>query len=85
MRCCLSEVDPHRHRADLCAAVLRQRIPAIVAGGGFGALALLVVSALVIGGIYPAIVQQFQVKPSELTKRKRRFATTSTPPAAPTR
>ena len=32
-----SEVDPHRHRADLCAAVLRQRIPAIVAGGGFGA------------------------------------------------
>ncbi len=34
------------------------------------ALALLVVSALVIGGIYPAIVQQFQVKPSELTKEE---------------
>lgn len=31
-------------------------------------LALLVVSALVIGGIYPAIVQQFQVKPSEVAK-----------------
>ncbi len=36
-----------------------------VAAAGLG---LLVVSALVIGGIYPAIVQQFQVKPSELTK-----------------
>ncbi|MGB2737215.1 MAG: UPF0182 family protein, partial [Candidatus Nanopelagicales bacterium] len=36
-----------------------------VAGAGLG---LLVVSALVIGGIYPAIVQQFQVRPSELTK-----------------
>lgn len=36
-----------------------------IALSGFG---LLVVSALVIGGIYPAIVQQFQVKPSELTK-----------------
>lgn len=34
------------------------------------ALALLVVSALLIGGIYPAIVQQFQVKPSELTKEE---------------
>ncbi|MFT6563416.1 MAG: uncharacterized membrane protein (UPF0182 family) [Actinomycetes bacterium] len=38
-----------------------------VAGAGLG---LLVVSALVIGGIYPAIVQQFQVKPSELTKEE---------------
>ncbi len=31
---------------------------------------LLVVSALVIGGIYPAIVQQFQVKPSELVREQ---------------
>ncbi len=38
-----------------------------VAGAGLG---LLIVSALVIGGIYPAIVQQFQVKPSELTKEE---------------
>jgi uncharacterized membrane protein (UPF0182 family) len=34
-------------------------------GGG-----LLAVSALVIGGIYPAIVQQFQVKPSELVREQ---------------
>ncbi len=34
-------------------------------GGG-----LLVVSALVIGGIYPAIVQQFQVRPSELVREQ---------------
>ena len=34
-------------------------------GGG-----LLVVSALIIGGIYPAIVQQFQVKPSELVREQ---------------
>ena len=34
-------------------------------GGG-----LLVVSALVIGGIYPAVIQQFQVKPSELVKEQ---------------
>ncbi|MFI0432801.1 MAG: UPF0182 family protein [Candidatus Nanopelagicales bacterium] len=31
-------------------------------------LALMVLSALVIGGIYPAVVQQFQVKPSELVR-----------------
>ncbi len=31
---------------------------------------LLAVSALVIGGIYPAIVQQFQVKPSELVREQ---------------
>ena len=30
-----------------------------------GALALLVLAAVVVGGIYPAIVQQFQVKPDE--------------------
>lgn len=37
-------------------------------------LALLVVSALVIGGIYPAIVQQFQVKPSEVAKEEQSIA-----------
>ena len=31
---------------------------------------LLAISALVIGGIYPAIVQQFQVKPSELVREQ---------------
>ncbi len=31
---------------------------------------LLAVSALVIGGIYPALVQQFQVKPSELVREQ---------------
>ncbi|MGB8021452.1 MAG: UPF0182 family protein [Candidatus Nanopelagicales bacterium] len=39
------------------------RLPLL--GGG-----LLAVSALVIGGIYPAIVQQFQVKPSELVREQ---------------
>jgi len=34
------------------------------------ALALLVVSAILIGGIYPAIVQQFQVAPSVLVKEE---------------
>ena len=34
-------------------------------GGG-----LLLVSALVVGGIYPAVIQQFQVKPSELVKEQ---------------
>jgi len=38
-----------------------------VAGAGLG---LLVVSALVIGGVYPAIVQQFQVKPNEITREQ---------------
>jgi uncharacterized membrane protein (UPF0182 family) len=33
-----------------------------------GALALLVVSAIVVGGIYPAYVQQFQVKPNEVVR-----------------
>ena len=32
------------------------------------ALALLVVSAIVVGGIYPAYVQQFQVKPNEVER-----------------
>ncbi len=31
-------------------------------------LGLLVLSAVLIGGVYPAIVQQFQVRPSEVTK-----------------
>ncbi len=31
-------------------------------------LVLMVVSAVAIGGIYPALVQQFQVKPSQLTR-----------------
>jgi uncharacterized protein len=33
-------------------------------------VALLVVSAIVAGGIYPAVVQRFQVTPSELTKER---------------
>ncbi len=33
-----------------------------------GALALLVISAVVVGGIYPAIVQKFQVKPNEVVR-----------------
>jgi uncharacterized membrane protein (UPF0182 family) len=37
-------------------------------------LGLMVVSALVIGGIYPAIVQQFQVRPSELVREEEYLA-----------
>ena len=37
----------------------------LLPGIGFG---LLVLSAVLIGGVYPAIVQQFQVRPSEVTK-----------------
>jgi uncharacterized membrane protein (UPF0182 family) len=33
-----------------------------------GALALMVISAIVVGGVYPAVVQRFQVKPNEVTK-----------------
>jgi len=33
-----------------------------------GALALLVISAIALGGIYPALVQQFQVRPNEVVK-----------------
>ncbi|MCW2598352.1 MAG: hypothetical protein JWM02_181 [Frankiales bacterium] len=33
-----------------------------------GALALLVISAVVVGGIYPAVVQKFQVKPNEVVR-----------------
>ncbi len=33
-----------------------------------GALALLVVSAVAVGGVYPAYVQQFQVKPNEVDR-----------------
>ena len=33
-----------------------------------GALALLVISAIVVGGIYPAVVQRFTVKPNEVAK-----------------
>ncbi|MCU1594190.1 MAG: hypothetical protein JWO12_1582, partial [Frankiales bacterium] len=35
-----------------------------------GALALMVVSAIAVGGIYPAFVQRFQVKPNEVSKEK---------------
>ncbi|MGZ6826234.1 MAG: UPF0182 family membrane protein, partial [Mycobacteriales bacterium] len=35
-----------------------------------GALALMVISAIAVGGIYPAFVQRFQVKPNEVSKEK---------------
>ncbi len=48
------------------AGALRRSVmlPAV----GFG---LLVLSAIIVGGVYPAIVQQFDVKPNELTKEAR--------------
>jgi uncharacterized membrane protein (UPF0182 family) len=36
-----------------------------------GALALLVVSAIAVGGVYPLIVQTYQVKPNEITKESK--------------
>ncbi|MCB9413453.1 MAG: UPF0182 family protein [Actinobacteria bacterium] len=45
--------------------IFRSIWPIAIAG-----LGLMVVSALVIGGIYPAVVQQFQVRPSELVREE---------------
>ena len=62
------EDDPDVHRDHLRGAVLRQRasgrtwlLPSV-------GLALLVLSAILLGVIWPGIVQQFQVKPSEPDK-----------------
>jgi uncharacterized protein len=54
--------------AVICAALLFAgaiRRNAMLPAVGFG---LLVLSAVIIGGVYPAIVQQFVVKPNELAK-----------------
>ena len=49
----------------ICALLFfDQCVSSVVASGRFRHSILMVVSALVIGGIYPAIVQRFQVKPS---------------------
>lgn len=45
------------------AAVVRRGV--LLPAAGFG---LLVLSAILIGGVYPAIVQRFQVEPTELAK-----------------
>ena len=39
-----------------------------------GALALLVISAIVIGGLYPAFVQQARVKPNEISREQKYIA-----------
>jgi uncharacterized protein len=52
----------------LCALLFfagAARRSAMLPGVGFG---LLVLSAILIGGVYPAIIQQFVVKPNELVK-----------------
>src|SRR5258706_7630709 len=54
--------------AVICAALFfagALRRNALLPAVGFG---LLVLSAVIIGGVYPAIVQQFVVKPNELAK-----------------
>ena len=56
--------------AVICAALFFAgaiRRNALLPAVGFG---LLVLSAVIIGGVYPAIVQQFVVKPNELVKEK---------------
>ena len=50
------------------AALLRQRLPAGLDAAGARASACSILSAILIGGIWPAIVQRFQVKPSEPDK-----------------
>ena len=64
----------------LCALLFfagAARRSAMLPGVGFG---LLVLSAILIGGVYPAIIQQFVVKPNELAKEtpfiQREIATT---------
>jgi uncharacterized membrane protein (UPF0182 family) len=64
----------------LCALLFfagAARRSAMLPGVGFG---LLVLSAILIGGLYPAIIQQFVVKPNELVKEtpyiQREIATT---------
>src|SRR5215469_15624942 len=47
------------------------RRSAMLPAVGFG---LLVLSAIIIGGVYPAIIQQFVVKPNELAKESRYIA-----------
>ena len=57
-----------RQRAVLCALLFfagAARRSAMLPAVGFG---LLVLSAILIGGLYPAIIQQFVVKPNELAK-----------------
>ena len=52
----------------ICAALFligAARRGSLLPGAGFG---LLVLSAILLGGVYPAIVQQFVVKPNELMK-----------------
>ena len=54
--------------AVICAALFfagAVRRNTLLPGVGFG---LLVLSAVIIGGVYPAIIQQFVVKPNELVK-----------------
>ena len=54
--------------AILCALLFfagAVRRSAMLPAVGFG---LLVLSAILIGGVYPAIIQQFVVKPNELAK-----------------
>jgi uncharacterized membrane protein (UPF0182 family) len=52
----------------ICAALFligAARRGSLLPAAGFG---LLVLSAILLGGVYPAIIQQFVVKPNELTK-----------------
>ncbi len=62
------QADPGRHRADLCAVVLRQRDPARPGCSRCSGWDCSCCRRSCIGGIWPAIVQRFQVKPSEPDK-----------------
>ena len=60
--------------AIICAVLFFANIFRRTSGLALIGLGLLAVSALIIGGIYPAIVQQFQVKPSELLREQEYIA-----------
>ena len=68
----------------ICAALFFANIVRrtwLLPGIGVG---LLLLSALLIGGIYPAIVQRFQVTPSEADKERPTSSATSRRPGRPT-
>ena len=70
-----------RSSARCCSSPTSWRRTWMLPGVG---LALLVLSSILLGMIWPAIVQQFQVKPSEADKEAPYIRRTSTPPARPT-
>ena len=64
-----------------CSSPARSASSAMLPAVGFG---LLVLSAILIGGVYPAVIQQFVVKPNELAKETKYMQGRSRAPGSPT-